>query len=193
MQPLHIHRDGHIVRRVTNAAAPPVLLKEHREGLSHAALKIRAVQPFRDGGGARRAFLAHAHLYLRHRRGLRAGAHGIGEDVHGGEAALFEEGERFAELLLRLLGKARDEVGGDGGLVKILAQQRDRLVKTRGIVPAVHSLERRVAAGLHGKVEVRAEILELCRPLAKFSRHGARLERAETDAHLPALAGDQLQ
>ena len=42
-------------------------------------------------------------------------------------------------------------------------------------------------------MEVRAEGRELFRPLAEFPRHRARLERAEPDAHLPALAGDKLQ
>ena len=177
---------------MADAALAPVLLKEHGKALSHAAGEIALVHPLRDGGGTRRALLAHAHVHLRHRRGLRAGADGIGEDVHGGEAALFNEGERLAELLLRLLRKAGDEVGGDGGVVKIFAQQLHRLIIPRGIVPPIHSLERRVAAGLHREMEVRAEGRELFRPLAEFPRHGARLERAEPDAHLPALAGDKL-
>ena len=42
-------------------------------------------------------------------------------------------------------------------------------------------------------MEVRAEVLELCSARAEFLRDGARLERAEADAHLAALARDELQ
>ena len=86
------------------------------------------------------AVLAHAHVHLRHRRGLRAGADGIGEDVPGGEAALFNEGERLAELLLRLLREAGDEVRGNGGAVKPAVQQFHGSQIPGGIVLPVHPL-----------------------------------------------------
>ena len=48
------------------------------------------------------------------------GADGIRENVHLGEAALFDEGQRLCKLLLRLLWKATDQVCCDGRSLKIL-------------------------------------------------------------------------
>ena len=52
---------------MADASLAPVLLKEHGEGLSHAAGEIALVHPLRDGGGARRALLAHALAVIRNR------------------------------------------------------------------------------------------------------------------------------
>ena len=59
---------------------------------------------------------------LRHRRGLRAGADGIGEDVHGGEGAPAYKVQGLVELLLRLAGEAHNEIGGDTGSIKVFPE-----------------------------------------------------------------------
>ena len=135
-------RDGylHIVRRVARAAALAVALEEHGKGLAHAARKIRFVHRLGDSRGARSALFAHGHVDLAHLRSLRARADGIREDVHVGKADARDEVKRLREFLLRLLGKARDEVRRDGRVVKILTQQVAGFHIARRIIFAVHTL-----------------------------------------------------
>ena len=60
--------------------------------------------------------------------------------MHLGKADTHDEVERLREFLLRFLGKARDEIGRDGRIVKIFAQQLAGLHKARRVVLAVHAL-----------------------------------------------------
>ena len=60
--------------------------------------------------------------------------------MHVGKADARDEVERLREFLLRLLGKARDEVRRDGRVVKILTQQVAGFHIARRIIFAVHTL-----------------------------------------------------
>ena len=153
-----------------------LLLEQHRVRLSDAAAQIRLLHPFRRLGGPCGPPLLHGGgALIRHGGGLRAGPDGVGEDVHGGKAAFLDKRQRLGELLLRFAGEAGDQVGGDGRAVKVLPQQRHGLIEPGGVVFAVHAAQRVIAAGLHGQVEVRAQVGQPCRPAAEVLGDGAGL------------------
>ena len=62
---------------------------------------------------------------IRHGRGRRSLAAGVGEDVDGGKAAGLHEGKRVGEFLLGFTGEADDEVGGDGAVREVFVEQTD--------------------------------------------------------------------
>ena len=64
---------------------------------------------------------------IRHGRGRRALAAGVGEDVDSGKAAGLHERKRVGELLLGFAGEADDEVGGDGAVGEEFVKQTDAL------------------------------------------------------------------
>ena len=73
-----------------------------------------------QGNGPAGPLLLDSFRHLGHfgRRG--AGTDGIREDMEPGETAAPQEGKGLGKLLLRLLREARNEVGGNGGMLKIL-------------------------------------------------------------------------
>ena len=96
--------------------------------------------------------------------------------MHGRKAALLQKRQGGGELLLRLLGKAADHVGGDGGAGEICPQQADGFPEPGGVVPAVHAAQGGVAPGLQGQMEVGAQIGKLRRPAAEILRHRPGLQ-----------------
>ena len=87
--------------------------------------------------------------------------------MHGRKAAPAEERQALGKLLLRLSGKAHDHIRGDPGAVEERPEELHALFIPRGIVFPVHPAERGVAAGLHGQVEVGAQVGEGGAPAAK--------------------------
>ena len=166
------------------------LLEQDRIRPADTALQIGLMHPVGHLSGPRRPFLLHRRRQLGHGRRLGAGADGVGEDVHGGKAALFDERQRLGEFLLRLAGEAGDEIGGDGGAVEIFVQQPYRFIEPGGVVSAVHALQGGVAAGLQRQVEVGAEVGELRRTAAEVLGDGAGLETAQAQAHVACRGAD---
>ena len=157
------------------------LLKEDGEGGPHQGLQIGLLHlPGHCLGGLGPLLLDGVGNLPGHGGGRGAGAAGVGEDVHGGEGTAADEVQGLGELLLRLLGEAHNEVGGDGGAVKILVEPLHRLEITGGVVLAVHPLQGLVTPGLHGQVEVGAQVGQRHRPLAEVLGDGAGLQRAQT-------------
>ena len=93
-----------------------------------------------------------------HTRRLCAGADRIREHVHLREGAFFDEGERPGKLFLRLAGKAGDEIGRECAAGEGRAQPLGDGEKLRGRILPAHARERFVAPGLHGEMEVRADV-----------------------------------
>ena len=87
----------------------------------------------RTGG----TLLLHRAGDLLHLRRLGAGADGVGEDVHLGKVAAAQEGQRLGKFLLRLAGKAADQIRGDGGPEEVLPQQSHGPEEPGGVIPAI--------------------------------------------------------
>ena len=113
--------------------------------------------------------------------------------MHLGKVAAAQESQRLGELLLRLAGEAADQVRGDGGPGKVLPQQSHGPEEPGGVVPAVHAPQGGVTAGLHGQVELGAEVGEPGGPAAEILRHGAGLQTAQPQAHLSRRLRHRLQ
>ena len=90
--------------------------------------------------------------------GPGAGAQGVGEDVHGGEAALLDKAQRLGKILLRLPGKAADQIGGDPAVGEGAPEKLHGRGKACGVVLPAHGRERPVTAALQGQVEVGAQV-----------------------------------
>jgi MiaB/RimO family radical SAM methylthiotransferase len=87
-----------------------------------------------------------------------AGATGIGENMHFRKAAGLNKLQTLGKFLLGFSGEGNDHVGGDGAAGEIPAQQKHTFQIPGRIVLALHALQHRVAAGLHGQVELRTQI-----------------------------------
>ena len=111
------------------------------------------------------------------RRG--AGAAGIGEDVHIGEAAFPDEGQSFGKFFLRLPGKGHNQIRGDGAAGEEFSQQLHALIIAGDVVFPPHPLQHRVAAGLKRQVELGAEIGKDGEPFAEFLRHNPGFQTAQ--------------
>ena len=87
------------------------------------------------------------------------------------------------------LGEAADQVRGDGGPGEVLPQQSHGPEEPGGVIPAIHAPQGGVAAGLHGQVELGAEVGEPRRPGGRNppSRCGAP-DCPAADASLPPPA-----
>ena len=85
---------------------------------------------------------------VRHGGRLRAGADGIGENVHLRKADLPDESKRCGVVILRLAGEARDKVRRQRAAGEGLPQQRRRAAEAGGVILPVHRRERAVAAAL---------------------------------------------
>ena len=99
------------------------------------------------------AFLADflRHL-IGHFGGGRVAALGVFENVGVVEFHFARERQRFLKILLRLAGKADDDVGGDADARSRAAQFFDDAEKSFARVAAVHQFQNAVAAALHGHV-----------------------------------------
>ena len=91
-------------------------------------------------------------------RGERTGPLGIIEHICGVEAHLLEEGQGVAMVLLRLGAEARDDIGGNGAVRHVTADRGDALEIPGAGVAAAHLLQHAVGAGLHGKMDVVADV-----------------------------------
>ena len=81
------------------------------------------MHPVRHLSRPGRPLLLYGRCQLGHCRRLGAGPDGVGKDMHGGKAAFLDKRQCLGKFLLRLAGKAGDEIGGDGHMVEILPQQ----------------------------------------------------------------------
>ena len=164
---------------------PVLRLEKHGKRLPHAGGEEGGLHLLRDGLRLTGAALLHgAGALLRHLVGGRAGAAGVGEDMHVGKAAAADELQRGGVVLLRLAGEARDKIAGQAAAGEVLAQKLHGAVKARGVVFAVHVFERPVAAGLKREVEVPAQPVRPGQTAAEVLAYDGRLERAEADAHV---------
>ena len=114
-----LYTDGDIVGGVALPQAILLLLKEHRESGPHQSAQVVLFQLRRHSGGPSGPVLLDVpgDLPLHGcRRGTRPT--GVGKDVHGGKGAPAEKGQGLGKLILRLLGEAYNEVGGDSGVLK---------------------------------------------------------------------------
>ena len=78
--------------------------------------------------------------------------------MHRRKADGADEPKRAFKILLRLPREARDQVGSQGAAGEVFPQQRGGFREARGIVFAVHRLQRPVTAALQRQVEVAADV-----------------------------------
>ena len=83
-----------------------------------------------------------------------AGTAGIGEDVHIRKAAFSDKGQALIEFFLGFPGECHNHVRGDGTVREILLQKADTFQIPLGVVLTLHPLQHRIAAALHGQVEL---------------------------------------
>ncbi len=145
--PHHVMQAGrgnayfHVVGSVTLGTALFILLKQNGKGTAKEGMEIALFHSGSHfGGGVGTLFFDRTgHLFLHGgRRG--AGAGRVGENVHGGKAAFLNKGQGLDEFFFGFPGETHDQVGGNGGKVKILPQQPHRFQITGGVVLAVHTL-----------------------------------------------------
>ena len=107
------------------------------------------------------------------------GTAGIGENVHFRKAALADKGKALGKFILRLPGECHDHVRGNGTAREPRPQQADAFIVPRGIILPPHSLQYRVAPGLHGQVELGTEVRKPGKPPAEILRHDSRFQTAQ--------------
>jgi hypothetical protein len=83
-----------------------------------------------------------------------AGTRGVGKNVEVGERKRLDEMERGVMLSFGFTGKARDDVGANGGVSERFADELDASLVVAGAVPAVHGGEDAVRPGLERHVKV---------------------------------------
>ena len=89
-----------------------------------------------------------------HRLGRGAGANGVREDVEIGERAALDKVESRGVIFGGFAGKTGDDVGADGGVGKLVADEFDTARVVFGAIPAMHRAKDAVGAGLQRHVEV---------------------------------------
>ena len=78
--------------------------------------------------------------------------------MHIRKGAFPDKFQTLGKLFLGLSREGHDHVRGNGTIAKILIQQADRFQIPGGIVLPLHSLQYGVTAGLHGQMELRAQV-----------------------------------
>ena len=102
--------------------------------------------------------------------------------MHFIETDLLHKGKRFFKIRLRFTGKSHDDIGGDGGIVKMFPQDPAAFAVFIRRVVTVHALQRACCAGLQGQMEMRADRCHPGQTARKFLRDDARFQRAQADA-----------
>lgn len=165
---------------VAQPHAVPLLFKEHRNGLAHKGVQIGVFHVLGDLSCPVGTVLLDGIGHLAgHLGGRSAGATGVGEDVHGGKAALLDEVQGLLEFILRLAGEAYDKVGGNGRAVIDFVEELHALIIPGRVILPVHPGKHRVTARLHGKMEVGTQVLQRGAAAAEVLRNGPGLQRAK--------------
>ena len=99
--------------------------------------------------------------------------------MHFRKAALADKGKALGKFFLRLPGEGHDHVRGNGTAREPRPQQADAFIVPRGIILPPHSLQYRVAPGLHGQVELGTEVRKPGKPPAEILRHDSRFQTAQ--------------
>src|SRR5438874_6859978 len=106
----------------------------------------------------------------------------IRENVEIGERAAFDESKCRGVICFVLAGKTCDDIGADGGMREPLADKFYASSVMFGTIPAVHSREDAVGAGLQRHVEMLSEPLARSKQLHQILRNIHRLDGADAQA-----------
>ena len=110
------------------------------------------------GRKARRALAAHVFRNLiGHFLSLRAAADGVRKNVQMGKARFFEKLNALGEVLIRLAGETRYNVGAEGRVRDKAAHDLHIFHNTLRRVLAAHTVERSCAAGLYREMKMRKQ------------------------------------
>ena len=82
----------------------------------------------------------------------------------------------------RFAGEAGDDVGADGGVREVFADELDAAGVVLGAIPAMHGGEDAVGAGLQRHVEVLGDALRGSKQRDQILRDVERLDRADAQA-----------
>ncbi len=110
--------------------------------------------------------------------GLRAGTRGVGKNMEVGERETVDEVEGGRVIGGGFAGKTADDVGADGGVGEMFANELDAAGVMFGAIPAVHGGEDAVGAGLQGHVKVLGNAPRGCKERDEILRDVERLDRA---------------
>ena len=145
----HIHL--HIVGSMAGVVFALGLLKEDFLLGANQRLAVGKVHFLRHGDGATAAlFLGGIAQLTGHFVRRRAGATGIGENVHIRKGAFLDKGKALGKFLLGFTGEGHNHIRGDGAAWEEFSQQRDTFIISGGVVFALHPRQNGIAATLHG-------------------------------------------
>ena len=113
--------------------------------------------------------------------------------MHIGEAALADKAQALVKFFLTFPGECHDHVRGHGAAGEVFLQQRHALKVPGGVVLALHPRQHRVAAGLHGKMELGAQVRKRRHFFAEIRRDDARLQRAQPHPALGHSLANRIQ
>ena len=159
------------------------LFKKHRMDSADKAFHIAMAQLGRMGDGLPApGFFYSVSQLAGHFIRRRAGAAGVGENMHVRKAALFHKAKTLPEVLFGLSGEAYDHVGSNCATGEC-ALQKIYTVQIAGcVIFAVHSGKDTVAAGLHGKVELGAKVGQLLHAAAEILGDHPGFQRTQSDS-----------
>ena len=99
----------------------------------------------------------------------------------------------FLKFFLCFTGECHDHIRGHRAAGEIFLEKGHAFQIPGGIVLPVHSFQHRIAAGLHGKVELGTQVRKLFQFLAEFLRDDPGLQGSQADTHRAGCLADRLQ
>jgi len=94
---------------------------------------------------------------MRQCSGASAGADGVGKDMEVGEGTGLDEIHGGAVVFFGFAGEAGDDVGADGGVGELFADELDATGVVFQAIPAMHGGKKLVGGRLQWNVEVFGE------------------------------------
>ena len=116
------------------------------------------------------------------RGGAGAGALRIGKDMKVSEREALDERQRGGVIVFRFARETGDDVGADGGVRKKRVDEFDATGVVFDAVPAVHSPEDAVGAGLKGHVKVLGKAIICSKEFDEVLSDVQRLDGADAEA-----------
>ena len=117
-----------------------------------------------------------------HLRGGGAGADGVRENVEVGERIAVDEVDRGGVVVGGFAGETGDDVGADGGVGELIADEFDPACVVLGAIPPMHRGENSVGPGLQRHVEMLRDARRRCEQRDEILRHVERLDGTDAEA-----------
>ena len=135
-----------------------------------------------DGGGGN---------VIGYLRGCGPRPDGVRENVEVGERMVVDEVDRGGVIFGAFAGEAGDDVGADGCLGKLIADEFDPACVVLGAIPPVHRGKNFVGAGLQRHVEVLRDARRRCEQSDEILCDVERLDGTDAEARDFRLVQDR--